>query len=46
MVDIPVPTEQYEAQNGYINWKVNGKWQAASRAIMEAILERELLPGE
>jgi hypothetical protein len=40
------PEDSYTARNGYINWKIGGKWNAAHRFIMEAMVGRRLYPGE
>jgi hypothetical protein len=46
MAEIPTPEAHYISKNGYVTWKVNGKWQSAARVVMEAMLDRDLLPGE
>lgn len=40
------PEDSYKSANGYITWKIGGRWQAAHRFIMEGKLGRQLLPGE
>ena len=40
------PEDTYISQNGYVQWKIGGRWQAAHRFVMEGKLKRRLLPGE